>query len=188
MIAGWERPLPGPADLQARAMRATLPQIETARLVLRAPTLDDFEAYATLLAQDHAGHIGGPFTRDEAWADYCEAVAGWVLRGTGIWAVDTRATRSLCGFVTLHIESGDPELELGYLLLSDARGQGFATEAAAAVRDYAFGALHLTTLVSYVDPDNAASRSVAERLGAVADPDLLDGCLVYRHPAPKESQ
>ena len=60
--------------------------------------------------------------------------------------------------------------ELGWLLYDGYEGQGYATEAAAALRDWAFGTLGLETLVSYCDPDNAASIAVAERLGAVRDP------------------
>jgi RimJ/RimL family protein N-acetyltransferase len=61
---------------------------------------------------------------------------------------------------------------------------GYATEAATAVRDWAFASLGLTTLVSYIDPDNFPSRRVAEHLGATLDPnaarpDPTD--LVYRH-------
>jgi len=55
---------------------------------------------------------------------------------------------------------------------------------AIALRDWAMSALRLDSLVSYVHPDNKASAAVAERLGAVLDPDAPrpnPGDLVYRH-------
>ncbi len=54
------------------------------------------------------------------------------------------------------------------------------------MRKWAFEELGLKTLVSYIDPKNERSRKLAERMGAVIDPDAerhdpVD--LVYRHPA-----
>jgi len=59
-------------------------------------------------------------------------------------------------------------------------GRGYATEAALALRDWAF------SLVSYIAPGNAASVAVAERLGARLDPAAprtVPADLVYRHSA-----
>lgn len=64
-----------------------------------------------------------------------------------------------------------PERELGWLLYEGHEGQGYATEAARALRDWAFGAGGLETLVSYFDAGNHRSIAVAERLGGRPDPD-----------------
>jgi RimJ/RimL family protein N-acetyltransferase len=77
-----------------------------------------------------------------------------------------------------------PEKELGWLLYEGFEGKGYATEAARAMRDWAFGPGGLASLVSYFDPENARSMAVAQRLGAVLDPDapVQDaGDVVYRH-------
>ena len=58
-----------------------------------------------------------------------------------------------------------------------------------AARAHAYGALGWTTAVSYIDPQNARSIRVAERMGAKLDPDAVPmdpGDLVYRHPAPED--
>jgi RimJ/RimL family protein N-acetyltransferase len=88
--------------------------------------------------------------------------------------------------VTLNNGPLFPETELGWLLYRGHEGHGFATEAAAHLRDWAFGTHGLGTLVSYVDPANRASARVAERLGGVQDPDAHRMAgeaddLVYRH-------
>jgi len=65
-------------------------------------------------------------------------------------------------------------------------GRGYATEAALALRDWAFSTLKLPSLVSYIAPGNAASVAVAERLGARLDPAAprtVPADLVYRHSA-----
>ncbi len=81
-----------------------------------------------------------------------------------------------------------PEKELGWMLYDGFEGQGYATEAAIALRDWAFATLELESLVSYFDPANAASMAVAKRLGAVPDPDAPrqdPEDVVYRHYRPR---
>ena len=60
---------------------------------------------------------------------------------------------------------GDPEVEIGYDIRSDHWGRGIATEAAGAVRDFAFEQLRLPRVISLIRPDNVASRRVAEKVG-----------------------
>jgi RimJ/RimL family protein N-acetyltransferase len=74
------------------------------------------------------------------------------------------------------------------MLYDGHEGQGYATEAARALRDWAFDEAGLPTLVSYMDRENHASAAVARRLGAVPDPEAArqpgpenDGDLVFRH-------
>ena len=68
-----------------------------------------------------------------------------------------------------------------------AEGKGYAFEAAQAARAHAFDVLGWETAVSYIDPGNARSIELAERLGAVRDPEAApfhEGDLVFRHSAP----
>ncbi len=58
-----------------------------------------------------------------------------------------------------------PEVEIGYLFLRKYWGQGLATEAAAACRDYGINRLGYTRLISLIDPANIASKRVAEKIG-----------------------
>ncbi len=82
-------------------------------------------------------------------------------------------------------------------MLCDGEGNGIATEAARACVAHAYDTLGWDTVVSYIDPDNARSIALAERLGATLDtqatpptrkdPDATDA-LVYRHPSPERLQ
>lgn len=184
-----ETRLPGPAADFAATLRAGLPRIETARLVLRAPVLEDFRIYARIADEPGARFFLEEPSRDEAWYDFANMVALWLLRGHGLWAVDLKTTGETIGFVLLGFEPGDHEPELGYLFVEEAGGRGFATEAAEAARDHAFGALSLHTLVSTIDPGNDRSVALAERLGAVRDPAAEaahdNAILVYRYPSPE---
>ncbi len=161
----------------------TIPRIATARLVLRAPVMADFEAYAALLASPRAVHMGGPFTRRAAWGMFCSDIAHWALFGHGALMVDLVATGACVGQVGINHGPLFPERELGWQLYEGCEGHGYATEAAAALRDWA--ARHgWRGLVSYVHPDNAASAAVARRLGARLDTTAVPqdpGDLVFRH-------
>ena len=182
-----ERPATGPAAAFAARLAAELPVIETERLRLRAPRIEDFDAYAEI-ATGPAGHfvIDEP-TRENAWFDFTQMTATWLLRGHGLWSVETRDTNELLGFVLLGFEPGDHEPELGYMFRDSATGKGYATEAARAARAHAFDALAMPTLVSTIDHDNTASHALATRLGATRDPKAEaahgNAIRVYRYTA-----
>lgn len=167
-----------------------IPVLQTERLTLRAPVLDDFEPYAAVLMSERARHIGGPTDRHLAWLDFGSETAGWILRGYGAFAMERREDGRFLGLMILHWEDGDPERELGWVLTEEAEGHGYGFEAARAARDHAYGPLGWTTVVSYIEPENTRSIRLAERLGATRDaaaqkPREAPDCLVYRHPAPE---
>jgi RimJ/RimL family protein N-acetyltransferase len=183
----WEQPPTGRLAAAVRSTAATLPRIETARLILRPPRIEDFQAYADIVLSDRWFDPGQ--TRLDAWLDFNQMVAGWLLGGTGLLSVDRREDGRLAGFVLVHHEYGDPECELGWFLSAEAEGRGYATEAARALRDHAERAFGLTALVSYVDEGNERSMRVAERLGArrdrAAEVAVGHAALAYRHPVPE---
>jgi RimJ/RimL family protein N-acetyltransferase len=163
-----------------------IPTLTTRELTLRAPALADFEPYAAFWASQRSVHEGGPRGRHEAWRDFACDVAAWTLRGFGVWTVADRAGAAL-GWVGLFQPDHYPEPEIGWTLAPEAEGRGVAFAAAVAARDWAYRARGLTTLVSYIDPANARSIRLAERLGARPDPAAArpePGDLVYRHPGP----
>ena len=150
----------------------------------------DAEVYARILTAAAGEHADDPTAQEEAWLDFAQLVASWLLRGYGVWSVERRADGRLIGFLPLDHEFGDPEPEIGWFP-AEAQGQGYATEAAAAARRFALERLGFPTLVSYVDRANRRSIGVAERLGArrEAVPHPLDGdVLVFRHPAQEARQ
>jgi [ribosomal protein S5]-alanine N-acetyltransferase len=64
---------------------------------------------------------------------------------------------------------GKTELEIGYHINRERWNQGFATEAARAVVDYAFRQFDVDHVISLIRPENAASRRVAEKSGLALD-------------------
>ncbi len=185
MTAPHLTPIPGPAADFAARLRDALPVLETERCILRAPVLEDAPAWIAIMVPDAEGHLGGPHEPEGAFREFAATVGTWLLRGHGLWTVTDRAGAVL-GFVLIGFEPGDRAPELGWLFLPEARGRGYAAEAAEAARVHALGRLGLPELVSYIDPSNAASRRLAERLGArrdgtVADPGSDAWAEVWRH-------
>jgi RimJ/RimL family protein N-acetyltransferase len=167
-------------------MHQLAPTLETDRLVLRAHRFEDFQPYAELFASERARFMDGPIAPADAWRNFMCDVGQWAVLGYGAWAVELKATGAFIGQVGLNRPYHFPEDELGWLLFDGHEGQGHALEAATRARDFGFHELGLTTLVSYVDPKNARSIALAERLGAVPDPEAMrpenDPCIVFRHP------
>ncbi len=169
-------------------MTVTAPTLQTERLVLRPHRIEDFDQLAAELGSPHAQYLGGPMSRKDAWKSFCSDIAQWSLLGHGAWAVDQRESGEFLGQITIIKPPHFPETEIGWVFFPGAEGKSYAYEAARAAMTFAFGALKLQTLVSYIDPQNARSIRLAKRLGAVADPDAAKAYaedVVYRHPAPE---
>ncbi|MGO1121033.1 GNAT family N-acetyltransferase [Rhodovibrionaceae bacterium A322] len=168
----------------------SIPTLTTQRLILRPQTLDDWPAYSALMESDRSCYMGGPFSRFQSWGVFCQDLAQWSFYGHGALMFDDRRTGQCLGQVGINHGPLFPEKELGWFVYPEAEGQGYAQEAAEALRSWAFDSLQLDSLVSYVDPDNLRSRALAERLGAQLDPDAPrqdPTDLVYRHYRTKQA-
>ncbi|CUH74814.1 GNAT family N-acetyltransferase [Tropicibacter naphthalenivorans] len=184
--APCENHRPGPGARAAARLGGRIPQIDTRRLQLRGPRIYDFDAYAEIMTSDRAAFMGGPFTREQAWGEFTQYTAQWLLHGHGLWTIDAQ-TRPSAGFVTLGFEYTDAEAELGIFLCAQAEGQGIAEEAITAARDYAFDTLDWSSVVSYIARDNDRARKLMRKLGVKRDraaEEALDDAgatCVYRH-------
>lgn len=186
MTQPWQIPPTGPAAVAVDRVCGALPRIARDRVILRAPWIEDFAIYEDIVCGPRGALIGGPLSPGDAWLDFLQMVASWILRGCGVWTVEVQHTGDAVGFVMLNHEAGDPELELGFLFAQSAEGRGYAFEAARAARNNAFFALNRDTLVSYIHPDNARAIRLAGRLGAAHDPaGDHDGAQCYRYPRPE---
>lgn len=164
----WLAPHPGDAARVA-AIAAALPRLQTERLVLRAPRLSDWEVLELIWTGVRSWTPDGGIDPEEAWLDFCQLVASWPLRGYGPLTITARADGRVLGLLPIDHEYGDPEPELGWMLVADAEGLGYATEAARAVLPWLTELFGAGGFVIYT-ADNARSSAVAERLGARRDP------------------
>ena len=143
--------------------------IETPRLRLRHFVEGDLDALATLMANpDFMRFSSGVFSREETERFLFDRViaparAGWPSQFALIGREENRMI-GYCGFFRQIVDAVN-EIEIGYRLHPDYWDRGLATEAARAVRDYAFEELKLPRVISLIHPDNHASRRVTEKNG-----------------------
>ncbi|MCA3450908.1 MAG: GNAT family N-acetyltransferase [Rhodobacter sp.] len=167
------------------------PVLETERLFLRAPQPGDFEPCAAFLTSDRARFVGGPCDRNQSWRAMGHMTGHWVHRGFGMFIFHAKGDETPLGMAGPWFPEGWPEHEIAWSIwLPAAEGKGLAFEAATAARAYAWNSLGWNSAVSYIDPDNARSIRLAERMGAMraANPVSEGGSLVYRHPVPEARQ
>ena len=153
--------------------------IETERLILRRLTASDHEALESLFgnAEVMKSSVDGPLNSEEVatWlSDQIELYKS--SNGIEILAVISEATSELIGYcgLTLYPDiDGVPEIEIGYRLVRKFWGSGYATEAAIAIRDYAFTDLRVDRLVALIEPVNKRSIRVAEKLGMEYEKDVM---------------
>ena len=85
--------------------------------------------------------------------------------GLGTWRAERRDTGAYIGWFTFKYVPKTPEIEVGYRLLHDAWGQGFATEGATALVHYGFDTLGLYRIIGLTHKDNVASQRVLTKAG-----------------------
>jgi RimJ/RimL family protein N-acetyltransferase len=156
-------------------------RLETERLVLRPLTRDDLDGMAHYLADPETMRFvgsGGPRTREQA-----QATLEWMIdtleqQAFGQLAAERKDDGVLVGRSGLNVwnsadwtitrlaeAQGPVEVEIAYLFGREHWGHGYATEAASAIRDWAFANLDLERLIALIYPDNVRSIRVAEKLG-----------------------
>lgn len=161
------------------------PFLETDRLALRSYRQADFAAFAAYFASPRSVHTDGPVSRASAWDLFTAGAGRWVVAGHGAWIIERKSDRSAVGLVSLNTAIDLPDPELGWILWAGFEGHGYAFEAAARARQFAFETLNWPQLISGIHAENARSIRLAERLGAVLAPEIRlasePETLFYRH-------
>jgi RimJ/RimL family protein N-acetyltransferase len=143
------------------------PHIETDRLLLRPPRMEDFADWAAAMTDPETTRfIGGVQAASEAWRGLMSVAGAWALTGVSFFSVIERSSGRWVGRVGPWAPEGWPGTEVGWTLSREFRGRGYAVEAATAAIDFAFDQLGWSEVIHTIDPQNIASQNVARRLGA----------------------
>ena len=161
--------------------------IETERLILRKPEAADVVHVQAFYETERSAFVGGPCDPGQGWRKASMFFGHWLIRGYGLFTVERKDTGAPIGLIGPWYPDGWADHEIGWQLWrAEDEGQGFATEAASAARDWCRETLGWTRIVSYIAEGNDASVGVAERIGATLDPlaelPSTGPCLVYLHP------
>ena len=165
--------------------------IETARLLLRRPVPADWDAFRDFMMSDRAAIFGSHGDLGRTFRAFSAELGHWAIFGIGMFAVTRKGEDRPIALVGPWTPPHWPEREIGWMVLdAGSEGQGIAREAAEGALNYVWRVLKWDTVVSYIAEGNARSISLAERLGAVLDPQAEapgfpeQTVLVYRHPRP----
>jgi RimJ/RimL family protein N-acetyltransferase len=138
-----------------------------------------------------AGMLGDPevmrfyprvYTREDSWAWLERQQRRYAEDGHGLWLVEDRRDREPVGQVGLIRQEveGQSETEIGYLVARAHWRRGIATEAALALREYAFSTLGRTRVISLIRAENLPSQGVARKLGMIHERDVRWVGLLHR--------
>jgi ribosomal-protein-alanine N-acetyltransferase len=149
------------------------PQLRGNRLCLRGPRPDDADAVFALFSDPAVMRYWSrpPMTaRAEAEGRIAEITEDFDARKALQWAITMRADDEVIGTCTLfRFEPRHRRAEIGYALRSDHWDRGLGAEAAALALDWGFRTLGLHRVEADIDPRNAASRRLLERLGFTSE-------------------
>lgn len=166
--------------------------LKTKRLILRPWRQEDLEPFAALNACEKVcEHLPATLTKHASNELAHRIMNEFQKNGYGLFAVERQDTEDFIGFTGLHKPNFEahfmPAIEIGWRLSHSNWGQGFATEAARAVLNYAFDELQLNEIVSFTTKANMRSRNVMQKLGLTRDPkdDFLHPNLPKDHPLAK---
>lgn len=167
-----------------------IPRLETGRLVLRPFAPGDVESFADFYASEASRFVGGPEDRVSTWRRLASYAGCWMLRGYGKFVVEDKSTGRPIGIVGPTYPEGWPEPEIGWTILPEFQGRGYAREAAQRAIAFAYGELGWATAISAIFPGNQQSFRLAERLGArhegSAEIRPYGALEIYRHLPPRE--
>jgi RimJ/RimL family protein N-acetyltransferase len=144
------------------------PYIETPRLVLRPPLVDDADTLVRELnnfkISRNTGRIPHPYHMQDAKEFLL--LASMMTTPSGAWAISIKPhTAALMGVISLDHDKVNDTVELGYWLSESVWANGYGSEAANAIVCHAFANLQLNELVSCFHNDNPVSGRILKRLG-----------------------
>lgn len=143
-----------------------IPTLQTARLTLRAPSAEDFDAYRDFYADPEASAFyGGPLSAGQAWRRLAYEVGHWAMRGFGMWALVEKASGTTVGGCGIVWPEGWPRHELTWWITPAARRNGYAEEASRAAIVWACDTLGWSEVETHMRDENEAARKLAEKLG-----------------------
>jgi len=167
--------------------RPTPSRFTTERLLLRARTMDDFEACLEMDRDPEVtAYVDGPWNDpDEHRAFLTQRILATYPPGHGYWTITTHdSPEDLLGWVLVLPTDEAGVAEIGWRLVRRAWGRGYATEAARRILDHVWADTAVTRVTADIHPDNRASIAVATKLGLRLEGARPDGALRHSMAAP----
>ncbi len=143
------------------------PTLETERLILRPPSLQDLDAWSAFMANEESTrYLGGIQPRSAVWRGITCMAGAWALEGFAMFSVIEKSSGRWIGRLGPWRPEGWPGSEIGWGIIREAEGRGYATEGAKASMHWAFETLGWQEVIHTILPDNQSSKTVAGKLGS----------------------
>ncbi len=141
--------------------------LETPRLILRPPRLEDLDGWSEMMADEVAARfIGGVAPRAVCWRQLMTMIGAWHATGFAMFSVIEKETRRWIGRLGPWQPEGWPGCEIGWSIARDCWGRGYAVEGAIVATNWAFDTLGWSNIIHSIAPENLASQRVAQKLGS----------------------
>ena len=142
-------------------------RIDTPRLILRVPRVEDLDDWAAMMLDEQATKfIGGVTARSVTWRGLMTMIGSWHALGFAMFSVIEKSSGKWVGRLGPWMPDGWPGPEVGWAIARECWGRGYAPEGAAAATDWAFDNLGWDRVIHSIAPDNVASQAVARKLGS----------------------
>jgi RimJ/RimL family protein N-acetyltransferase len=142
-------------------------QLETPRLILRPPRAEDLDAWTEMMLDEPtARFIGGVMPRPVCWRHLMTMIGAWHAQGFAMFSVIERSSGRWIGRLGPWQPEGWPGTEIGWSIVRDCWGNGYAVEGAEAATTWAFDRLGWPNVIHSIAPGNVASQRVAQKLGS----------------------
>lgn len=142
-------------------------RLDTDRLVLRPPRADDLDAWTEMMLDEQAVRfIGGVAPRPVCWRQLMTMIGSWHAKGFAMFSVIEKSSGRWVGRLGPWQPEGWPGTEVGWAIVRDCWGKGYAGEGAVAATNWAFDVLGWSSVIHSIAPDNIASQRVAQKLGS----------------------
>lgn len=146
------------------------PSLTTDRLTLRPPLARDFDALCAFgWSKERMRFLGGVANENATWRTFLADIGHWALRGYGFFSIEVSDTACFVGRAGPIFHRHNTEPELAWHLFEGCEHHGYASEAAAAARDWHYAHTGNDPLMSWISRDNLSSQAVARRLGATQE-------------------
>ena len=142
-------------------------RLETPRLILRPPRIEDLDGWSEMMLDEPtARFIGGVMSRPVCWRQLMTMIGAWHSQGFAMFSVIEKSSGRWIGRLGPWQPEGWPGTEIGWSIVRDCWGKGYAVEGAEAATTWAFDALGWPDVIHSIAPQNVASQRVAQKLGS----------------------
>jgi RimJ/RimL family protein N-acetyltransferase len=142
-------------------------RLETPRLILRPPRVEDLDAWTEMMLDEPtARFIGGVMPRPICWRQLMMMIGAWHAQGFAMFSVIEKSSGRWIGRLGPWQPEGWPGTEIGWSIVRDCWGRGYAVEGAEAATTWAFETLGWPNVIHSIAPANVASQRVAQKLGS----------------------